>query len=143
MSVEKTESQIVGFSPEFLKEIEKYANEQNLTPKEFLENAAKKHLDELAKKYPDKNKNAELKLEIEYEAVTIKVPKNIMDLLRYAQKLTNESPELFIEYYTVGTIRSLMETNGILPSSQELNEQFNLNKIFTEILDNPLTQSTL
>lgn len=86
----------------------------------------------------ESNKKAELKLEIEYESVTVKIPKNIMDLLRYAQKLTNESPQSFIEYYTVENIRSLMDSNGILPTSKQLNEQFSLNKIFIEILDSPL-----
>lgn len=88
----------------------------------------------------ESNKKAELKLEIEYESVTVKIPKNIMDLLRFRQKLTDETPESYVAYSIVENIRSQMDVNGLMPTGRQLTDQFSLNKIFIEILDDPITE---
>lgn len=84
----------------------------------------------------------ESKLFIDYETITVKIPTNIMNLLRFIQKISNETPESYIEYYIVENIRSMMDTNSLMPTAKQLTEQFNLNKVFTRILDDPVTEES-
>ena len=72
---------------------------------------------------------------IEYESVTVKVPKQVMDLLRYAQPITGDTPEQDIEYYVVESVRSRLDVNAFSPTAKDLTDKFGLNPVFKEILD--------
>jgi hypothetical protein len=78
--------------------------------------------------------------EIKRETVTIKMPKAVMDLLRYTQPMTGDTPEQDIEYYAVESVRSRIDAGGFWPTPKALTDQFNLNPIFKEILDDPIKE---
>ena len=77
---------------------------------------------------------------IEYESVTVKMPKAVMDLLRYAQSITGNTPDQDIAYYAVESVKSRIEVNGFSPSPKALAAQFNLNPVFKEILDDTIAE---
>jgi hypothetical protein len=76
--------------------------------------------------------------EIEYEQVTVNVPKAVMDLLRFAESVLEQSPKEWIEYYIVETVRSGLDSNMFLPDAAALVEKFNLNPVLQEILNDPV-----
>ena len=76
---------------------------------------------------------------IEYESVTVKVPKQVMDLLRYAQPTTGDTPEEDIEYGIVEGVRSRLEA-GMFSTPKDLADQFNLNPVFEEILEDTIEE---
>lgn len=77
---------------------------------------------------------------IEYESVNVKVPKAVMDLLRYAQPVTGDTPEQDIEYYVVESVRSRLDADGFNPTAKNLTDQFSLNPVFKEILGDPIKE---
>lgn len=72
---------------------------------------------------------------IEYETVTIKVPKLVMDLLRFAESVLEESPIEFIEYVVVENVKAGLLADEFMPSAKYLADKFNLNPIFKELVD--------
>ena len=76
---------------------------------------------------------------IEYETVTIKLPKAIMSFLRQAQTVTGDTPEEDIQYYIIESIRSRIDCGGFFPSHKQLADQYHLNPIFKKILDDEIT----
>jgi hypothetical protein len=84
----------------------------------------------------------EQKQQIEYEQIEIQVPKSIMNLLRYAQDIIEQTPKEFIEYYTIETVRSQIDAGQFLPDALQLTNQFKLNPIFKEIINDPVTKYT-
>jgi len=75
---------------------------------------------------------------VEYENVTIKVPKPIMELLRSVQAITGETPEQDIEYSIVESIRSRLDSKDFI-TTEALDDKFGLNPVFKEILDDELS----
>lgn len=84
--------------------------------------------------------NPKQKIKIEYETLEIKVPKAVMDLLRYAQPITGDTPEQDIEYYVVESVRSRLESDGFNPTPKDLADQFNLNPVLKEILNDTIEE---
>jgi hypothetical protein len=72
---------------------------------------------------------------IEYESISIEVPKQVMELLRFAESLAGMSPKEWIEYYIVETARSGLDSDMFVPEPKELAEKFGLNPVFKKILD--------
>ena len=77
---------------------------------------------------------------IEYEQVSIKLPKAVMNLLRHTESVTDDTPEQDIEYAVVESVRSRLESGLFLPTPKILTNQYNLNPVFEAILDNPVEE---
>jgi hypothetical protein len=65
----------------------------------------------------------------EYEQITINVPKQIMELLRFAEKGTGETPKSYIETAVLQTVRSHIEGDALIPN-EGLVEAFSLKPLF-------------
>jgi len=75
------------------------------------------------------------KTEIEYEQVTIRVPKKIMDFLRLMQKLNHETPEEYMAYNVVDMVRADIDAGDVfIPEPHEVAELNGLTPVFKEIL---------
>jgi len=72
------------------------------------------------------------KQEIEYESVTIKIPKQLMKFLRSYAILSDKTVEQEIEYDLVSKIHSMIENID----GEELIDALGAKSIFTEILGN-------
>lgn len=70
---------------------------------------------------------------MEKEQITIELPKNIMDILRFAQTTIEQTPKEWIEYKVIDAVRAALETAEFLPSGKTLAEKFGLTPIFKEI----------
>jgi len=68
---------------------------------------------------------------IEYESVTVDVPKQLMSFLRFEAKRMNQKLEATVQYYLVESLRSQMEAM----SGEELIPYFGLDKVFFELLE--------
>ena len=73
-----------------------------------------------------------------YESVTVKIPANIMELLRHSQSITGDSPTADIEYAVVESVRARIDGSQFLPTREALVKQYNLNPVFKAILDCPV-----
>jgi hypothetical protein len=73
-----------------------------------------------------------------YEKVTVKIPANIMELLRHSESITGDSPTADIEYAVVESVRARIDGGQFLPTREALVEQYNLNPVFKAILDCPV-----
>jgi hypothetical protein len=82
---------------------------------------------------PQKTETKEKKQSIEFETVTLKVPKNVLEYFRVQAKMDNETLEQNLEYHLVELCHSSME--GMSPDT--LMEIFNVKPIFKEILAYP------
>lgn len=72
---------------------------------------------------------------IEYETVTLKVPKKIMKLLRDTGYL-GQTAEQYLEREIVDVVRADIECGeAFTPTPPQLVEQYDLNPVFKEILD--------
>jgi len=58
-----------------------------------------------------------------------------MDLLRFSQPVTGDTPEQNIEYMIVDSVRARIDSGEFLPTPKDLTEKFNLNPVFKAILD--------
>jgi hypothetical protein len=67
---------------------------------------------------------------IEYESVTVDVPKQLMSFLRFEAKRMNQKLEATVQYYLVETLRSQMEAM----SGEELIPYLGLKRVFFELL---------
>lgn len=72
---------------------------------------------------------------IEYEEVIIRVPKQVMDLLRFATPMMKDTPQTWIEWQTVESVRSNIDAEAFVPNPKALTDKFNLNPVFQEILN--------
>jgi hypothetical protein len=70
---------------------------------------------------------------IEFESVTLKVPKNVLEYFRLQAKMDNETLEQNLAYHIVELCHSSMQ--GMSPNT--LMEIFNVKPIFKEILAYP------
>lgn len=72
---------------------------------------------------------------IEYETVTLKVPKKIMKLLRDSEMSLEESAIQYMERCIVDIIRADIETQDcFVLSPRRLVEKYNLDPVFKEII---------
>jgi hypothetical protein len=74
---------------------------------------------------------------IEYEQVSIKIPKAVMDLLRFAQPFGGTVEEE-LEYAIIENVRSRLDSGEFL-TGKELADIFKLNPIFNSVLGDPFT----
>lgn len=79
------------------------------------------------------------KPQIEYETVTVKIPKQVMELLRFSQIAFKMTPTEYIEYNILELVRADLDSGEFLPSGKELADKFNINPIFKEILNDEVT----
>jgi hypothetical protein len=71
---------------------------------------------------------------IEYETVTLKVPKNVMELLRDSEKSLEETASQYLERCIVDLVRADIETQDcFVLSPRRLTERYNLDPVFKEI----------
>lgn len=70
-------------------------------------------------------------MEIEYETVTVRVPKRIMDFLRQHKALSTTAEE-YIEYSIVDIVRSDID-GGVFSDPERIAEGYGLQSIFQEI----------
>jgi hypothetical protein len=80
-----------------------------------------------------KTETKEKKQPIEFETVTLKAPKNVLDYFRLQAKMDNETLEQNLAYHLATLCHSSME--GMSPDN--LMEIFNVKPIFKEILAYP------
>lgn len=75
------------------------------------------------------------KAKIEYEEVTLKIPKAIMNLLRDSEKALEETATEYLEHKLVDAIRGDIDCGDcFVPTPQQIAERYSLNPIFKEIL---------
>lgn len=77
--------------------------------------------------------------EIEYEQVTVKVPKRVMELLRFSASVLEQTPEQWIEYTIVDNVRAGLDSGQFLPDGLALAKKFNLNPVLKELINDPIT----
>jgi hypothetical protein len=82
----------------------------------------------------------EPKQEIEFENVTIKVPKLIMDFLRGREKDMDETAKEYIEYNVVQIVNSDIRAGDVFVlDPEELADSWKLNPIFKAIINDEIT----
>ena len=79
------------------------------------------------------SEETETKIEIEYEQVTLNIPKKIMKWLKNYETVTSETPKEWLEYAVVESVRSTLEANGFTPTPKWQADNFSLNPIFKEL----------
>ena len=70
---------------------------------------------------------------IEYEEITIKVPKKVMDLLRFAEKGDRGTPKEYLECAVLQEVRANLEAGNLL-ENDSLAIAFELKPIYHELL---------
>lgn len=127
------------------KELE-YAIESVEIEREKIKNAktleeAIKIIDQDLETAKETLKDSEIEINLNgdfYEDVTVKVPANIMELLRHSQAITGDTPQQDIEYAIVESVRARIDGGQFLPTREALVKQYNLNPVFKAILDCPV-----
>lgn len=72
--------------------------------------------------------------EIEYETVTLKIPKKILELLRDSEKSLEETATQYMERCIVDLVRADIETaDCFVLSPRRLTERYNLDPVFKAI----------
>ncbi len=74
----------------------------------------------------------ETSVPIEFEQVTIKVPKPVMEFLRQTD-CDNQGPEAWIEWHVVDAVRAYLDA----VKADELRDWFNLGPTFSKVLGKP------
>jgi hypothetical protein len=71
---------------------------------------------------------------IEYEMVTLNVPKNIMELLRDSEKSLEETPIQYLERCIVDLVRADIDAGDCFVSTpREIAERYKLDPVFKQI----------
>jgi hypothetical protein len=74
------------------------------------------------------------KVKIEFEEVTLKIPKAIMKLLRDNEKSLEETAIEYLEHSLVDMVRADIETQDcFVPTPRGIVERYNLDPVFKEI----------
>jgi len=73
------------------------------------------------------------KTPIEYEEITIKVPKQVMDLLRFACKTDGDTPKDYIERNVLDAVRADIDADALIQNT-DLIKMFELKPIYIELL---------
>jgi hypothetical protein len=77
----------------------------------------------------------EKKVKIEFEEVTLKIPKAIMKLLRDSEKSLEETAIEYLEHSLVDMVRADIETQDcFVLTPRQVVEQYNLDPVFKEII---------
>jgi hypothetical protein len=71
--------------------------------------------------------------QIEYEAVTVQMPKQIMDYLRSIERCIKMTPKEYIEYNIVDCVRADIDSFDDFVTPKELADGWQLNPIFKAI----------
>ena len=70
---------------------------------------------------------------IEYEQITLSIPKKILELLKNYECVTGSTPKEWLEYTLVDSVRSAIDGGVFTPSAKWQADNFSLNPIFKEI----------
>jgi len=81
----------------------------------------------------------DVKTKIEYEQVTIKVPKLVMDFLRSMEKTLDETAKEYIERNVVMVVRADIDGDAFVPYPEEVTKAWGLNPIFKAVLNDPFS----
>jgi len=74
-------------------------------------------------------------VKIEYESVTLKIPKAIMKLLRDSEKSLEETAIEYLEHSLVDMVRADIETQDcFVLTPRQVVERYNLDPVFKEII---------
>jgi hypothetical protein len=75
---------------------------------------------------------------VEYEQVTLRIPKKIMDFLRLTQKLNHEDPEKYLLHSLVDMVRADIDAGDVfvpeVPEPAEVARIHGLTPVFKEVL---------
>lgn len=71
--------------------------------------------------------------EIEYEEVTIQVPKQVMEFLKSVEAIIEMTAKEWIERSTVDNVRAGIDSEEFLQTPEQMANQFKLNPIFKEL----------
>ncbi len=67
---------------------------------------------------------------IQFEEVTVKIPKKIMALLRANQKACGETPKEYIEYHIVDVVRANIDAEAFFSTPKQMTDAWELDSIF-------------
>lgn len=71
---------------------------------------------------------------IEYETVTLKIPKNIMKLLGDSERVLEETPNQYLERCIVDLVRADIDAGDcFVLTPREIAERYNLDHVFKQI----------
>jgi hypothetical protein len=78
--------------------------------------------------------------QIEYEQVSIRVPRSIMKLLRDSEKALEMSPQEYIECSVVRIVRADLDVGDIfIARGKQILKEYRLNGVFKALIDDPVT----
>jgi hypothetical protein len=72
------------------------------------------------------------KSELEFESVTLQVPKKVMELLRFCENASGTSPKEYIENYVIVQMISADLEAGCLIQLKDLIKKFDIEPVFEE-----------
>ncbi|MGA2307937.1 MAG: hypothetical protein ABSG57_00125 [Candidatus Bathyarchaeia archaeon] len=71
---------------------------------------------------------------IEFEVVSVKIPKSVMKLLRDSEESLGETATQYLERCIVGLVRADIDAGDcFVPTPRRLAERYNLDPVFKEI----------
>ncbi len=76
-----------------------------------------------------------MKENVDFEEVTIKVPRAIMNLLRNSEEIIGRSPTEQLEYSIVADIEGCIGSEVLTPTPEQIIKKYKLGNIFKTILD--------
>ncbi len=76
---------------------------------------------------------------IEYETITVRIPKKIMSFLRETKTLT-ETPEEYLEYTIVDSVRADID-GGVFSDPERIAEGYGLQPVFQAIVNDTVDNS--
>ena len=85
---------------------------------------------QVEKKAKTETEEPQQSLEIEYETVTLRIPKKIMDFLRSMEKPWNQTPTEYLEYQLIDEVRADLEA----ATGEEFIAWFDLATVFYQVL---------
>lgn len=72
---------------------------------------------------------------VDFEEVTIRVPRAIMNWLRNSEEVTGRSPTEQLEYGIVADIEGCIGSEVLTPTPEQIIEKYKLGQVFKTILD--------
>jgi len=76
-----------------------------------------------------------MKEKVEFEEVTIRVPRAIMNLLRNSEEIIGRSPIEQLEYGVVADIEGCIGSEVLTPTPEQIIKKYKLGHVFKTILD--------
>jgi hypothetical protein len=83
----------------------------------------------------EKSKPCSEERSVEFELVTLRVPKKIMEYLRMMEKANSETPTEYLEYSLVDVVRAELQAQ----TGKELCDLFDLNPIFKALVNDEVS----